>query len=298
MKRTTVFLVSLSLALASCSNDDDDNNDNGSNQGNLKLNISNLEALSADERYEGWIIVNGNPITTGIFEVNSNGELSQSSFELDEAQLSAATDFVLTIEPYPHNDPAPSKIKLLGGSFSGNNAVVSVGHQTALGADFNTASGSYILATPTTNDMNDERSGVWFLDPSGAMPVPTLNLPDLPAKWVYEGWAVIDGTPVSTGRFSSVSGADQSAPFSGTDNPGPPFPGEDFIMNAPAGLTFPVDLSGMPIVISIEPDPDNSPAPFALKPLFATAPANAATHSTHDLNNQVSSNFPAGTVSR
>ena len=39
------------------------------------------------------------------------------------------------------------------------------------------------------------------------------------------------------------------------------FAGQDFI--AP-----PVDLIGHTAVISVEPDPDNSPAPFALKPLI------------------------------
>lgn len=61
---------------------------------------------------------------------------------------------------------------------------------------------------------------------------------------------------------------------------------------------FPVDLSGAPIVISIEPEPDNSPGPFAFKPLFGLVPANAAVHSVHSLNNQISSNFPQGSVSR
>ncbi len=298
MKKAKIFyFAALGLLMAACSEDNDDNNNaNNNGNGNLQLAITQLEPVTADERYEGWIIVDGNPVSTGLFTVGSDGSLSQTSFEVAQSDLSAATDFVLTIEPYPDMDPAPSKIKVLGGMFNGNSAMVNVSHPAALGADFNTASGDYILATPTTNDTTDERSGVWFLDPTG--PSATLNLPSLPAEWVYEGWAVIDGVPVSTGRFSSVSGADQGAPFSGTDNPGPPFPGEDFIMNAPNGLTFPVDLSSSPIVISIEPEPDNSPAPFAFKPLFGMAPANAAVHSLHSLNNQTDMNFPKGSVSR
>lgn len=298
MKNSKIFyFAAIALTMAACSEDDDTDNMT-TNTGSLELNITLLEPVAADERYEGWIIVDGSPVSTGLFTVGTDGTLSQSSFEVDQAQLNSATDFVLTIEPYPDTDPAPSKIKVLGGAFNGTNAMVSVAHGAALGNDFNTASGSYILATPTTNDTTDERSGVWFLDPSSGTPMATLNLPALPAEWVYEGWAVIDGVPVSTGRFSSVMGADDAAPYSGTDNPGPPFPGEDFVMNAPAGLNFPVDLSGAPIVISIEPEPDNSPAPFAFKPLFGMVPANAAVHSTHSLNNQISTNFPSGTVMR
>ena len=53
----------------------------------------------------------------------------------------------------------------------------------------------------------------------------------------------------------------------------PPFPGEDFIVNAPDGLTFPTDLRGETIVVSIEPADDDSPAPFAFKPLAAEIPS-------------------------
>ena len=66
--------------------------------------------------------------------------------------------------------------------------------------------------------------------------------------------------------------------FKGDANNGPNYPGEDFLQNAPAGLTFPTDLKGMTIVISVEPVPDNSPNPFTLKPLAHMVPNNAADH--------------------
>jgi hypothetical protein len=34
---------------------------------------------------------------------------------------------------------------------------------------------------------------------------------------------------------------------------GPPFPGEDFLTGAPPGLTFPTDLSGATVFVTIEP---------------------------------------------
>lgn len=43
----------------------------------------------------------------------------------------------------------------------------------------------------------------------------------------------------------------------------------------PAGLTFPRNLSGSAAAISVEPVPDDSPAPFAIKPLTGAIPANA-----------------------
>jgi hypothetical protein len=79
--------------------------------------------------------------------------------------------------------------------------------------------------------------------------------------------------------------------------PGPPFPGEDFLFNAPAGLTFPTDLMGGVAVISIEPSPDNSADPFTLKPLVGNIPIGAIDHKTYMMNSNLSS-FPTGTVSK
>lgn len=300
MKKYSKLLLGLGvLALVSCDNDDDDDNPPSNptpTASMITMDIDNLEPVADNERYEGWLIVNGAPVSTGLFEVDANGNPSQTSFEVSESDLANATAYVLSIEPFPDNDPAPSDIKILGGAFSGNTAAVSVEHPAALGASFDGVSGTYILATPTTADMNDEFSGVWFLD--GANMSAGLDLPELPATWAYEGWAVIDGTPISTGTFTSVSGRDMNAPFSGTDSQGPMYPGEDFIMNAPSGLSFPTDLRGAAIVISIEPVPDNSPAPFAFKPLFDMVPAGAADHTNYDMDNQVATNFPSGTVSR
>ncbi len=265
---------------------------------NLTINLKNLPALAANEQYEGWLMVNGTPTSTGTFVLDGSGKPATTAFKIGMKELKVATDFILTIEPLPDNDPAPSMIKVLGGVFEGKSANVSVSHAAALGADFSAAKGKYILATPTTSSTEDELSGVWFLDLSGASPTAGLNLPPLPAEWLYEGWVVIDGMPVSTGTFKDTNKADNAAPYSGSDAPGPPFPGEDFITNAPAGLIFPTNLSGRTVVVSIEPNPDNAPEPFAFKPLVATVPENAMDHETYNLNNQVSSNFPYGTVTK
>ena len=108
-----------------------------------------------------------------------------------------------------------------------------------------------------------------------------LDLPALPEGWKYEGWAVMNGRPISTGTFSDVSDFDDNAttsPFKGDAGDGPAYPGEDYLQNAPAGLTFPTDLRESTIVISVEPSPDNSSAPFTLKPLAHMVPVNAMTH--------------------
>ncbi|KXK51605.1 MAG: hypothetical protein IPM61_07350 [Chlorobi bacterium] len=48
---------------------------------------------------------------------------------------------------------------------------------------------------------------------------------------------------------------------------------------------------------SIEPVPDNGPAPFGLKPLLSTIPAAASDHVVYSLENK-SSTMPTGTATR
>jgi hypothetical protein len=301
MKYLIIAISVGALLLTACSDDDS----NETSVAELNLELSGLEDLGSSFTYEGWIMVDGSPVSTGTFDVDGSGNLTQSSFDVDLADLESATAFILSIEPVPDADPAPSDVKILGGAFSGNIASVSISHPAALGTSFTGASGGFILATPTTSSPDDNEAGVWFLDNSGGTPAAGLtNLPDLSSLpgWRYEGWAVIDGVPVSTGTFNRAEGADDNAStssFKGLDSDGPGYPGEDFINNAPMGLTFPADLraAGTNIVISIEPVPDNSPAPFTLKPLAGSAEgAELATFTM--LQNIAASTYPGGTVSR
>ena len=295
-KLKSVFLLTLALPMVfvGCKEDEEPV---VTNNKTLTLDISGLEDLGSDYAYEGWIIVDGAAKSAGIFSVNASGELSSKSFSLNGDDLDKATAYVLTIEPSPDSDPAPSSVHILAGDFSGNSAGLTVGHASAIGNDFSQSTGKYILATPTDGgNMSDEKSGVWWLDPM-AGPGAGLDLPALPAGWEYEGWAVIDGMPLSTGKFTSVSGSDDASPYSGS-TPGPAFPGEDFLMNAPTGLTFPTDLSGKTVVISVEPKPDNSTAPFLLKPLVGNVPSTTMGHTPYSMDNNASATNPTGTASR
>ena len=189
-----------------------------------------------------------------------------------DVDTSAATAVVISIEPADDTDPGPAATHFVAGDLVDGVADLTIDHAAALGTDFADATGSFVLATPSTEASDDELSGVWFITVPG--PEAALSLPELPEGWVYEGWAVVDGTPVSTGTFTDGTGADASGIYSGPGGT-PGYPGEDFVLNAPDGLTFPTDLSGATIVVSVEPAPDDSPAPFALKPLVGQVPADA-----------------------
>lgn len=296
MKKSILFLTMSFVCVFTMMSCDDD--DDPKTVDSITVAISGLEDLGADYVYEGWLLVGGTPVSAGTFSVDSEGKLSKTTFENKIEDIKDATAYIVTIEPAQDTDTLPTSTHVLAGDFSSDIAALTVGHSAALGNDFTAASGGYILATPTDGgtDSNEE-SGIWWLDPN-AGPAATLTLPTLPAGWNYEGWVVIDGTPVTTGTFKTNAGADDSAPYSSMTADGPPFPGEDFLENAPDGITFPVDLKGKTAVISVEPSPDNSPAPFALKPLLGAIPADALVRTVYDMSNNAVATNPTGTVTR
>lgn len=250
--------------------------------------FTGLEELGPDFEYEGWIIVNGAPVSTGRFTVDDQGVPSSTSTVVAAGDAAAATAFVLTIEPVIDPDPGPAATKILGGDFAQGQAGLTVAHPAALGTDFSTATGGFILATPSSNVTDDESQGIWWLDPSTGA---TLQLPALPAGWSYEGWVVGGSGPVSTGRFTDPAAMDSdlAGPASGVDSDGPPFPGQDFVNPA-------MDLVGLTAVISVEPEPDDSPAPFTLKPLVtATISSDLAPALQMMMNNAAATN-PTGTA--
>ena len=79
---------------------------------------------------------------------------------------------------------------------------------------------------------------------------------------------------------------------------GPNYPGEDFLVNAPDGLEFPTDLRGAAVVISIEPSPDDSAAPFFLKPLFDQVPEDATDHTVIEMDNYIAETVISGSATR
>ncbi|QMU65669.1 MAG: hypothetical protein GKR88_16210 [Flavobacteriaceae bacterium] len=316
MKKIFFLTISLTgiLLLGSCKKDDATPTTR-----NLTLNISGLEDLGSSYAYEGWLIVNGSPVSSGIFNVDASGNLSQTSFAVSTSNLDNASAFVLTIEPSPDSNPAPSDVHILAGDFSGNSASLSIGHASAVGTDFSNATATYVLRAPTDDGdgATNFQAGVWwFMNIFGTTQDCCTNLPELPTGWNYEGWAVVDGTPLSTGVFAdgevnNVSRRDSysdrdvnnnadpalATGFNGNVASGPNYPGEDFIQNLPAGVTTPVDLRGKRIVITVEPNPDNSPNPFTLKPLIHDVPATAGLENLVMNNNAAASN-PTGTASR
>lgn len=259
------------VGFTSCSNEDSkddekskmqvlDSADVTSVDKKLTLNLESLGDLGADYVYEGWIITSNGPVTSGRFSMNETKEKFEFNLASDIADDAKA--FVLTIEPVLNDDAAPSMTHVLAGDIVDGVAVLSVEHNAAFGTNFATASGAYILETPTTGGIaEDYNQGIWFIDTENG-PKAGLNLPVLPAGWAYEGWVVGENGPVSTGVFTDVNTGDfDGAGIAAGVDAFPPFPGQDFINPA-------LNLVGQTVVISVEPSPDNSAAPFFMKPLI------------------------------
>lgn len=265
----------------------------------ISLSFTNL-ADPGEDHYEGWLIVDGSPVSTGKFTVDSTGKLMDldgkaiTSFSVNGVDLDKATKFVLSLELKGDTDSTPNSIKPLAGDLSSDKTSATLMQNT--GADFSAISGKYILATPTDGADTNENSGIWFLSLESGSPAAGLVLPDLTGSdWTYEGWVVINGVPVTSGTFDKGDDFDNFDGFSSTMD-GPPFPGEDYLVNAPSGLTFPTDLAGMKTVISVEPRMDNSAAPFMFKPLVGDIASTATDHMTYDMMD-MSANLPTGSVS-
>lgn len=291
----TLVVSSLLVALVGCSSSDDDNNDSNSNNDNggsttgenqaaLSLAFAALDDLGDDFVYEGWIVVNGAPVSTGRFTSNTSDEQTAS---VEDVEL--ATKYILTIEPAVGDDPAPADTHVLAGDIIGTEATLTIADGAALATDFVNSSGSFIIATPTEGP-DTFAQGIWWLAPTDDGQVAGLTLPTLPAGWVYEGWVAGPDGPVSTGTFTSVEGADSdgAGPAAGALG-APPFPGQDFI-NPPLVIT------GLDAVISVEPSPDNSPAPFGIKPLIDSPIEDVGLGGSQDMANVIADNQPSGTL--
>jgi hypothetical protein len=235
----------------------------------LIIKARNLPSLQG-AAYEAWVVKGDRKISAGKFNADGRRVVVLRS----PIRPRRADRIVVTIEPARDADPGPTDVVILAGDVRWHRAELS------FPVNLRELAGVFLLATPTSASMEDETAGVWFIDPAKG-PGPGLTLPALPSGWKFEGWGVTQGTALTTGRFSTAAGADESAPFSGP-LPGPPFPGEDFLANLPSSVRPPVNLAdgASRVVLTVEPDIDGSdptgPAPFPISPLAGDIPAGAA----------------------
>ena len=295
MRKFNVILLAACLAvLSSCSGDDT------VARSTVTVDISGLERLENGAQYQAWI-------SDGV-DLTPLGRFTDvdfpKTFEALTGEVDNATQFFLSVEPGNDSSPEISESILLSGNFVGNAATVDV---TQTFGSYTSASGQFVLQTPTDNVSTNENSGLYWYIPSTGQP--GLKLPTLPSGWKYEGWVTVPGASgdvnLSTGRFTNVNNADESDPFSLNINPAPDFPGEDFInenvLSAYGVNTLP-NLLNKQVFITIQPIFDNSStgasiAPFVLRPLVGTVTQEAGSGVTNTMQINTAS-FPVGRVTK
>ncbi len=249
----------------------------------VALSIDGLQPMSNAFQYQLWARTESGFVGSDQFNVGSDGRFINPQGQVISNTLSMTSNVAdasvlfLVINGKGDSPVVPSSKRVLAGALTAGAATLQLSHEEGLGVDFSAASGQFVVATPTDADGSNERSGVWFGTRSGGAGgfAPSLELPELPNGWRYEGFVELsDGTTLPTGTFSRGDRVDDAALFFGGDSP--VVPGEDFLVNAPDGVTFPVDLAGATVFITAElTDDDDVSAPSSVRVLSGTVPAGA-----------------------
>ena len=267
-----------------------------------------VQIESGEGHYALWAYVQGSYAFVGQFNSDTDEQHMRdpntgdrfSSFTTD-ADLTAAALLLVTVEPGNSTHATPSTHHLMAGDVISGAALMNPSHPAALGLEYSSASGNFVLDTPTTPAETDFSSGVWFLNP-GLVDGPGLQLPLLPSGWIYESWVADAGStdpiPMSMGEFADPTTPDINGAGGGAGTgQAPGFPGQDFIYTYEDQPVMPNLAKGeWTLVISIEPSPNTGPSPFhSLEPLIVSAVQKTARREPQTLGNN-SNVFPSMTV--
>ena len=291
-------LLAVVLSAAGCDSSSTEPEEDG--LFSVHVSMSNLEPLPGDFHYAGWAEQpGGEMVAVGSFSAGPNGTIVDlqgsriigGKFTASE-DLTNTTDFLITIESADSGGEAPSETQLVAGRIEGLEATLTV--RDAVHESIGTASGTFVLATPTNGPDSDEISGVWFINITGGQFARGLLIPYPLSGWSYHGWVDIDGITVATGPILGANTADGAAPHSGPLE-GFNFPGEDFLVNPPDGLTFPTPVGSASVYVTIEPDPDPDPGPSYFLLLRGSVPGSPRDSTNYMLESLVDT-LPRGRV--
>lgn len=299
MKRwvTSVVATLLLLGTQACGNTPRQFNPLPAALGDLRgvaLGFDGLQPLGEGEGiYAAWMrLDNRDVVGLGPFNVDANGQPITVGGERIERFSAAenlfnAVNVFVTLEPGGTPGASPGSAIYLQGPFFDGVAQLSVPVPLLLPE----AAGSYRVFTPTDGPDTNEGSGVWAVSVDGD---PLLQLPPLNTVYAWEHYMIIDGQTLTMGRFNNPAARDFANLYSGPEM-APQFPGEDFVANAPAGLTFPADLAGARLLLTLEPILDDTVAPSQLVVLEAILPAGLQGGEIIELTNRTA-DFPTGTA--
>jgi hypothetical protein len=226
----------------------------------MEISFTGLPQLPDTLEYVSWL---AGPEGSFFYRVEKftpvNGSFSKLYTDIKAGAIVGMQYLVLSIEKKGLHDTVltkPSDVPILAGYLNGNQGEIKFSEDNSM-PRFESVKGNYMLATPSDTDPLNETSGIWFVDKDSAgNMIAGLTLPALPKGWFYQGWIEKDGRKFVTGHFQDIEDFDLDAPYSDTTATVYEFPGEDFLLNPPDGVTFPLDLQGAKVYITLQPKYD------------------------------------------
>lgn len=218
------------------------------------LQVSNLEPLdpAIGGTYHFWALGSRNQANLlGAFFVQAGGGIVDSAgvpieeFSSDSFSINSTLGLLITIEPPGQTPTRPAGSQVMSGTVIDGVADLTV----PISPEILTARGSVRVFTPSDGPNTNETSGLWMQLADGS---PSLEIPDTTAALQFETFIEINGVSVSLGRFEAADQADTVNRFNSELFPLPERPGEDLLTAAPEGLSFPIDISGARVTISLE----------------------------------------------
>lgn len=245
-----------------------------------EIDVTGLRPLGDDAHYALAAVVDGEAVDVGRLDIDdsdaADGEAQRHELPLPDA---FDVDQVTALQLWVASAGGGGESVVLAGDVVDDEAELVPEDPSALGEAAVDAAGTVLLGTPTDADA-PETAGLWFLELPPSGPSPSLQLPDLPQGWQWQGWAQVGDEFFDAGRFDA---ADQpaAAPHNGPDS-GPELPGGDFVADPPSGASFPLELHGARLVLGLAPTGIDLDAPL-VEVLATSLPDPAADHVSYEL---------------
>lgn len=260
------------------------------------LQVDNLAPLDPTTQgiYYLWALLERNQAERmGSFFIDAAGQIVDENgapitqFTSEEFSVRRTLRLLITIELPGEAPESPTGMQILTGTVIEGVANLVVPISTAI----TQATGSLRVFTPTDGPGNNESSGFWMVDADGE---PSLSIPDSTGALTYETFIEIGGQTINLGRFEVPDSEDNSNRFSAETFDPPEAPGEDLLRNAPEGLTFPIDLSGARVTVSLEGRTNDFVSRSQLIVFDTVLPAGLAGGEIVPFMNRAIETFPSG----
>lgn len=264
VKSAVLVLIGLALLIsAGCGGDDGPTKPKVENN-KLILDFYYTPRLPAQWLYQIWAFSDGQWVAGEVFNLDASGDLLDGLGQAIAGNTVTFSALDLT---------TCDSLRVMFGRYSAGTGFTGslVFLTTAIGTSLSPKLESplkdsvgakdlyFIFGTPSDESEETELSGIWFSTVDHTSPS-LDSLPDLSEDWVFEGWGYHAGMYLSTGKFTGNTGADQHCRYYNCSAATPDFPGEDFLVNPPAGIEFPFQFDeGDTILVSLEPADDPIP---------------------------------------